>query len=656
MTQANLTQRIRAPVDVGKRVGATLYIHRDALPVEGDDAARVRSATLIAKDEQWNVAKIAKTSVSLLLYESFDIEFPALLASAKVDLTTGDVSRTNYRGRANPPILHRKELLLRPDDPRLPRFRALTATAEQYGLFQNPNRIGTRAAWNALIAAAGLTLRKGRLLKASDEHIDVARHRTAIVRRDLSQPMQLMMRLGIVAETRTLFDYGCGQGEDVAALASQGFEAFGWDPHHAPTGPRQAADIVNLGFVLNVIEDPHERLETLKAAWSFAQRTLCVAVISQSKGSTAGYRPYRDGFVTSRGTFQKYFNQQELRDFVARATGETPLALGRGIVAVFRDKELEQEVLLRRRSSSLFAGRLPRPPVRERPATATPDLRERLATVLDELRAIALPLGRLPEPEEAPRDTLTILANQRVGWPRAIGLLRDDLATDEIFARSREARRNDLLVHLALMQFPGSPKYRNLPKSIQADIKAFFSSHAAAQEDGRRLLFAAGDRPGVQADIQTAIAAGLGAMRNDLWFRFRARTLPRLPSRLRVLVGCAEVLQGGVDACDFVDIALESPRIAMVSCDDIEQPIPFLVETITVDLGRLKVSANRFEPESTPVYFKSRFLEPDDELRQRHPNSDAALMATGLFSRGAPEPSWEKVTAALKLHAKTASN
>ena len=245
-------------------------------------------------------------------------------------------------------------------------FRALTAAAEEHGLFAIPNRIGTRAAWNTLIAQAGLTLQKGRLLSSDDELIDIARHRTAIVRGDLSQPMQLLMRFGIVAKSRTVFDYGCGQGGDVAALSSEGYEAFGWDPHHAASGTRRTADVVNLGFVLNVIEDPRERLETLKSAWGFARQALCIAVIRQGGVSSANYQPYRDGVVTARGTFQKYFQQQELQDFVATATGQKPLALASGVVVVFRDKDLEQEVLLRRHSRFLLTGALPRPPARER--------------------------------------------------------------------------------------------------------------------------------------------------------------------------------------------------------------------------------------------------------------------------------------------------
>jgi DNA phosphorothioation-associated putative methyltransferase len=633
---------------VGKRVGGAFYVHKDALSLVSDKTSRVGEAERIAGPLEWNVAKIEKSSVSLLLYESFDVDFPALLASVKVDFGTGAVSSIDYRGRENPPILHRKEVLLPPDDPRLPKFRALTISAEERGLFRDSNKIGTREAWLARIAEAGLVLRGGKLVSEDEEHLEVARHRTAIVRRDLSQPMQLMMRFGIVGRGRSVFDYGCGQGEDVEALSSQGFDAFGWDPHHAPEGARRPADVVNLGFVLNVIEDPRERTETLKAAWGFAQKVLCVAVMVQGKVSTAGHRPYRDGFVTSRGTFQRYFEHQELRALVEIATGEPALLLAPGIAAVFRDKDLEQEVLLRRRSRVLPTGALPRPTVLQRVVTVRRGLRERVGPFLEALRALAIPLGRLPEPEEVPSEAISGLSENNVAWARAIEMVREDLAPDETFARSAQARQQDLLVHLALSQVPGTPKYKTLPRSIRADVKAFFRSHAAGLEEGRKLLFAAGDCAGVRKDAEAAVAEGLGGMRGGKTFRFRARTLPRLPSRLRVMVGCAEVLQGGVDAGDFVDIDLEAPRVTMITCDDVEQPIPFIVERVTVDLGRLRVSADRRAPQSTPIYFKSRFLPADDEMRAEQKEIEAALLATGLFRAGEREPPWAKVQPALK--------
>ena len=483
MASAPKSKRAGLPPIVGKRVGGALYIHKDALGLLTDEAATVEKAESFAPSVRWNVAKIEKSSVSLLLYEAFEIDFPALLTSTKVDLASGAVTQTDYQMRANPPILHRKELLLAPDDPRLPKFRALTSAGEDYGLFSEANKIGTRVAWNAKIAAAGLVLRGGRLLRHDEEHHVVARHKTAIVRRDLSQPMQLMMRFGLVTPERSLFDYGCGQGEDVWALVSQGFNAFGWDPHHYANGPRKLADVVNLGFVLNVIEDPRERSETLKAAWGFATRALCVSVMLQGRGQTANQKPHGDGYLTSRGTFQRYYTQEDLREFVARATGQETLSLAPGIVAVFKDKDLEQEVLLRRRSRIFVAGALPRPPRRERIVVARPELRERLAPMLDALRDVALSLGRLPEQPEIPSELSTALAEVRIPWSRAQEALREDLAGDDSFAAAAQSRREDLLVHFALMQFPGSPKYRHLPQSIQTDIRSFFGNHAAVQDE-----------------------------------------------------------------------------------------------------------------------------------------------------------------------------
>jgi hypothetical protein len=114
-----------------------------------------------------------------------------------------------------------------------------------------------------------------------------------------------------------------------------------------------------------------------------------------------------------------------------------------------------------------------------------------------------------------------------------------------------------------------------------------------------------------------------------------------------VLVGCAEVLQGGVAGCDLVDIDLESPRIAMLNCDDIEKPVPFITERVKVDLGRLKVFADRREPETTPVYFKSKFLPRDQVGLDRQIEFESALAATGLFEGNAPEPQWSDVKVAL---------
>ncbi len=124
-------------------------MHLSAVQVADQDMReRIERAEVCAQHPDWNVAKVQRDSVSLLTYEAFDeVAFPALLAAVRVDLRDGIVTHIDYRARANPPILHRKETLLRLEDPRRPAFAAVTRLAEEHDLFVEPHRIGTRNAW-----------------------------------------------------------------------------------------------------------------------------------------------------------------------------------------------------------------------------------------------------------------------------------------------------------------------------------------------------------------------------------------------------------------------------------------------------------------------------------------------------------------------------
>ena len=93
----------------------------------------------------------------MLEYEHFDdVAFPRLLASTYVDLRDQRCSSRDYRKAGNALILHRKELLIRIDDPRRADWAALTAALEAKGLFNDPNLIGRQDRWNAMLAEAGL--------------------------------------------------------------------------------------------------------------------------------------------------------------------------------------------------------------------------------------------------------------------------------------------------------------------------------------------------------------------------------------------------------------------------------------------------------------------------------------------------------------------
>jgi len=146
----------------GKRVGGVRYLHAlalSAMPVNARDriAAAERIAGLDWHD--WNVVKLAdrEKKVSLLHYAAFlEDPFPPLVTAWAVDLDLGAVRKLTYEVNENPPILHRKELLLPANHPQRARFEQLTAELEKYGVYRDPGNIGRRRAWEARLAEAGV--------------------------------------------------------------------------------------------------------------------------------------------------------------------------------------------------------------------------------------------------------------------------------------------------------------------------------------------------------------------------------------------------------------------------------------------------------------------------------------------------------------------
>ena len=97
--------------------------------------------------------------LSLLLYEDLStIPFPALLRSWTVHLDRDTFTLRDSTRQPNPPILHRKELLLPLDDPRREEFAHLTEVLEADGLFADTKRIGYRRQWEALLAEKGWSI------------------------------------------------------------------------------------------------------------------------------------------------------------------------------------------------------------------------------------------------------------------------------------------------------------------------------------------------------------------------------------------------------------------------------------------------------------------------------------------------------------------
>ena len=143
---------------VGKLVRGALYVHRDAIGALANDMrSMIDQAVAIASAAPWNVARVEKHVVGLLEYEDFDAAaFPRLIASTRVNVATGEHARTDFSRSANPLILHRKEQLVMPDDPRVGRWAETTRKLVERGLFKDSYAIGRQGAWNERLARAGL--------------------------------------------------------------------------------------------------------------------------------------------------------------------------------------------------------------------------------------------------------------------------------------------------------------------------------------------------------------------------------------------------------------------------------------------------------------------------------------------------------------------
>jgi DNA phosphorothioation-associated putative methyltransferase len=398
---------------------------------------------------------------------------------------------------------------------------------------------------------------------------------------------------------------------------------------------------------LNVIEDRHERAETLIASYGFARRALSIAVMPLGKYTFDGLKPYGDGYVTARGTFQKYFAQQELRDFIVQVLGEAPVALAPGIFVVFRDKELEQEVLLKRQARVILRPVRLLPPGRERRTTpARPDLAVRIRPELELLWDAIADRGRILDVEEIPDALLQRLRAANVSPARATDLCLGDPANRDSLAQIASARREDLLIHLALTLFPGASRYTTLPRSIQRDVRAFFGSHAVAVQEANALLYSVGKADTVRSGVSAAVAAGLGAMRDDHTFRMYAPTLNRLPGVLRVLVGCAGVLRGGAEGADFIDIKLDGRRVSFIACVDATARLPIYAERTRVDLGRQRVSVD--QPEGMILYLKGRFLPADEPELEEQLEFDRKLVAAGIVDETGRGPRYTELQAMLR--------
>lgn len=418
----------------------------------------------------------------------------------------------------------------------------------------------------------------------------IPRHRTAMVRHDLSQPMALLMRHGLIKLGKGIFDYGCGQGDDLRILCASGFDAAGWDPHFKPDSPLLAAPVVNLGFVLNVIEDPAERRDALVKAWALSEQVLAVATMIAGQVPTGGLQPHGDGYLTSRGTFQKYFQHAELRTFISQSIAASVVAVAPGIFFAFRRPEDEQDFLLNRRAHrrSLAGYRIPREMRAVR--AARPAFPERIPTAIADIATFVRDRGRIPAADELSQASVAELADQKVSLSRAVEACLQTAITQDELASAGALRREDLLVHYALGLLNRSTSTSRPSAAIVRDVRTHFGSQKELMAQASGYLHALADETHVRKSLAEAAGSGLGVPDHRGRLAVDSNRADDLPGVLRCYLGCATFLSGEPEGRFLIRIDAERRRVAMWPIINVKDPFPASEISIRVDLRRQDVS------------------------------------------------------------------
>ncbi|MGQ9869562.1 DNA phosphorothioation-associated putative methyltransferase [Leptodesmis sp.] len=586
---------------VGKLLPDALYVHVSALesldPLLQEYEREAREIASCPEGITLVKFSLEKLSISYLSYPEFDSDpHPALQSSIQVNLQSREVNYRDYSAASNPFILHRKETFVTPDYPHYQQFAALTRQEEALGLLDNPRTIGTRLAWEERLAQfqvafQGHTLVHQSLLRPQSTQPKIDRHKAAISRNDFSKPVRLALEAGLLNQHTTFFDYGCGQGGDLERIAKLGYDSAGWDPHYRPNAPLMQADVVNLGYVINVIESPAERREALMKAWGLTRQVLIVAaqvLIAQGNNQIA----YGDGVITSRNTFQKYYDQEELKIYIDQVLGVDSVPVALGIYFVFRDEAQAQSF-----RASRFRSRVSVPRV-QLANKRFEDYKE----LLTPLMAFFTERGRLPTPEELPE--AQALSTEFGNLRRAFQIVLQATNPQEWDAIS-DRRRQDLLVYLALSHFGRRPKLRDLAPVVQNDIKSLFGGYQQACTAADLMLMSLGNQSIIEERCKQS---GIGQKRpNSLWVHVSA--IEALDPLLRLYEGCASRTIGRPQEANVIKFHFRKPKISYLFYPNFDtDPHPALHTSMEIDLRDLHVHYRDYDPNDNPPLLHQKDL------------------------------------------------
>ena len=424
--------------------------------------------------------------------------------------------------------------------------------------------------------------------------MEVERHKTALHRKELSKPVRLAINDNLLEEGGRVFDYGCGRGGDVTRLRELGFACDGWDPVYAPNVEKTRADLVNLGYVI-----------------------LVVSTRLTEEARANEYQEFSDGVLTQRGTFQRFFDQTELRNWIDSVLEKKSVAAAPGIFYVFSD-ESEREAFVASRYRRRAA--LPR-------LQKSEILFEQHKDILQPLMEYVLDRGRLPESDELADAVRLDFAFGSL--KRAFSVVRRVTGAEE-WEEIREERALNLLVYLALARFDGRPQFTRLPLAIQRDMRAFFGAYKKACAAADELLFAVGEAGNIDA---ACIVSEIGKLTPSSLYVHES-ALGSLSSLLRIFEGCARGYLGVVEGANLIKISRTEPKISYLTYPDFDRdPHPALDSSTSVNLSTFSIRNRRYGQSRNPpiLHRKETFVAPSYPLHTKFERLTSQEERWGLF-------------------------
>lgn len=452
------------------------------------------------------------------------------------------------------------------------------------------------------------------------DSMTIERHKTAIRRNKLSRPVTLLLEANLLNNSTSFFDYGCGHGQDLEILDKNGFQLInGFDPHYRPEAQIHPSDVVNLGYVLNVIENPKERAETLQKAFNLANKVLCVSVMTNGQQGYEG-EDFSDGVLSKRKTFQKYFDQSEIKNYIESITNKDAISVQPGIFYVFKDEMSRLEYISSRYRSPAYLEVTRLDPITREPRKVRvfkPKIQELIkeSPYFEKAIEFVYSHGRLPRPEE--ESALNELISEFKSKKKISNVLLEAIDQEQ-FEQIRKFKKESLLVFMALRRFDraGFPKASDIPPSIVHDIKEFFSSYLDCRKQAEAMLFMIADD---KAMSQAFKACTTGKQLPDAIY-IHPSYVTSLHPLVQIKVAIAQKLVGDIDECNLIKINKFKNKVSFLAYEDFDQvEHPALLYSWVMDIPKNDLKFWEFRTRENPpiLHRKDTFVGPSYPLYEQ---------------------------------------